>query len=196
MAYAVRSTRVGSPGFLRELQQAVWSVNPNLPLASVQTLDEIQADSMAQTSFAMVMLAIAASVALLLGIVGIYGVIALHRGAADARDRHPHGARRADRRCAPAVSPSRALADGRRHRARHRCCAGAHPRDVRAAVRRRARWIPSPTWRSRRAWRPSRCWRRIFLPAAPRVSIPSSPCARMSRTTRHSTQRTPREAGK
>jgi hypothetical protein len=76
MAYAVRSTRVGAPGFLREIQQAVWSVSPSLPLANVQTLDEIQADSMAQTSFAMVMLAIAASVALLLGLVGIYGVIA------------------------------------------------------------------------------------------------------------------------
>ena len=67
--------RVGRPGFLRELQQAVWSVNPNLPLATIRTLDEIEADSMAQTSFAMVMLAIAASVALLLGVVGIYGVI-------------------------------------------------------------------------------------------------------------------------
>jgi predicted permease len=76
MAYAVRSSRVGLPGFLRELQQAVWSVNPHLPLANVLTLEEIQADSMAQTSFAMVMLAIAASVALLLGLVGIYGVIA------------------------------------------------------------------------------------------------------------------------
>jgi predicted permease len=76
MAYAVRSTRVGAPGFLREIQQAVWSVSPSLPLANVQTLDEIQADSMAQTSFAMVMLAIAASLALLLGLVGIYGVIA------------------------------------------------------------------------------------------------------------------------
>jgi putative ABC transport system permease protein len=75
MAFVVRSNRTGSPGFLRELQQAVWSVNPNLPLASVRTLDEIQADSMAQTSFALVMLAIAAAVALLLGIVGIYGVI-------------------------------------------------------------------------------------------------------------------------
>jgi ABC-type antimicrobial peptide transport system permease subunit len=75
MAYAVRSTRVGTPGFLRELQQAVWSVNPNLPLAVVQTLDEIRAYSMAQTSFAMTMLVIAASVALLLGVVGIYGVI-------------------------------------------------------------------------------------------------------------------------
>ncbi|MGH9161618.1 MAG: FtsX-like permease family protein, partial [Vicinamibacteraceae bacterium] len=76
MAYAVRSNRVGTPGFLRELQQAVWSVNRNLPLAAVETLEEIQARSMAQTSFVMVMLAIAASVALLLGVVGIYGVIA------------------------------------------------------------------------------------------------------------------------
>jgi predicted permease len=76
MSYVVRSSRVGSRGFLGELQQAVWSVSSNLPLANVLTLEEIQADSMAQTSFAMVMLAIAASVALLLGLVGIYGVIA------------------------------------------------------------------------------------------------------------------------
>ena len=76
VAFAVRSSRVGTAGFQRELERAVWSVNPNLPLAAVQTLEEIQARSMAQTSFAMVMLAIAAAVALLLGAVGIYGVIA------------------------------------------------------------------------------------------------------------------------
>jgi ABC-type antimicrobial peptide transport system permease subunit len=44
-------------------------------VANVQTLDEIQAESMAQTSFALVMLSIAGGVALLLGVVGIYGVI-------------------------------------------------------------------------------------------------------------------------
>jgi putative ABC transport system permease protein len=76
MAYAVRSDRVGAPSFMREVQQAVWSVNPNLPLAAVQTLEEIRSRSMAQTSFAMAMLGIAASVALALGVVGIYGVIA------------------------------------------------------------------------------------------------------------------------
>ncbi|MPZ19643.1 MAG: FtsX-like permease family protein [Luteitalea sp.] len=76
VAYVVRSDRMGSPSFLRELQQAVWSVNPNLPLANVRTLEEIRANSMAQTSFTLVMLAIAAGVALLLGIVGIYGVVA------------------------------------------------------------------------------------------------------------------------
>jgi len=76
MGYAIRSRRMGSPTFLKEIQQAVWAVNPNLPVASVRTLEEIRADSMAQTSFALVMLGIAAGVALLLGIVGIYGVIA------------------------------------------------------------------------------------------------------------------------
>ncbi len=75
-AYAIRSARLKSTGFMRELQQAVWGVNPGLPLASVRTLNEIRARSMAETSFMLVMLAIAASVALLLGLVGIYGVVA------------------------------------------------------------------------------------------------------------------------
>jgi predicted permease len=75
VAFVVRSGRVGASDFLRELQQAVWSINPNLPLGNVQTLNEIQAHSMAQTSFAMVMLAIAASVALLLALIGVYGVV-------------------------------------------------------------------------------------------------------------------------
>jgi len=76
LAYAVRSPRVGEPGFLKEVQQAVWSVNPSLPLANVRTLTAIGAASMAQTSFMLVMLAIGAAVALMLGVVGLYGVIA------------------------------------------------------------------------------------------------------------------------
>jgi predicted permease len=75
MGYVVRTARAGSPTLLTEIQQAVWSVNANLPVARVQTLDQLRADSMAQTSFMLVMLGIAASVALLLGVVGIYGVI-------------------------------------------------------------------------------------------------------------------------
>ncbi|HYE89261.1 MAG TPA: ABC transporter permease [Vicinamibacterales bacterium] len=76
MAYAIRSSRLQSPGFLNEVQQAVWSVNPNLPLARVRTQQQIYNESMAQTSFVLVILAIAAGVTLLLGLVGIYGVIA------------------------------------------------------------------------------------------------------------------------
>jgi predicted permease len=75
VAYAVRSSRAGTQGFLREIRQAVWSVNPNLPLARVKTLEEWLEDSMARTSFTLIMLGIAAAMALLLGAVGIYGVI-------------------------------------------------------------------------------------------------------------------------
>jgi predicted permease len=76
MAYAIRSERLRDAGFMKEIQQAVWSINPNLPLANVQTLQEIHSKSMAQTSFTLVILGIAAAVTLLLGVVGIYGVIA------------------------------------------------------------------------------------------------------------------------
>ena len=76
LAYVIRSSRLQSPGFLGEVQQAVWSINPNLPLARVRTLRQIYEQSMAQTQFVLVILGIAASVTLFLGLVGIYGVIA------------------------------------------------------------------------------------------------------------------------
>jgi predicted permease len=75
LSYMVRSPRAGSSGFVNEVSRAVWSVNPNLPLASVRTLGEVVSASMARTSFTLVMLAIAGAMALLLGIAGIYGVI-------------------------------------------------------------------------------------------------------------------------
>jgi predicted permease len=73
---AIRSSRTGSESFLKDIQQAVWAVNGNLPLARVHTLKAIYEGSLARTSFTLVMLAIAAAMALLLGLVGIYGVIA------------------------------------------------------------------------------------------------------------------------
>jgi ABC-type antimicrobial peptide transport system permease subunit len=76
LAYIVRSNRTGSAGFVDEIGRAVWSVNPNLPLASARTLREIYDASLARTSFTLVMLAIAGGMALLLGVAGIYGVIA------------------------------------------------------------------------------------------------------------------------
>ena len=75
VTYAIRSSRTGSAGFVNELGQAVWSINPNLPLASVRTLQEIYDASLARTSFTLVMLGIAGGMALLLGVAGIYGVI-------------------------------------------------------------------------------------------------------------------------
>ena len=76
MAVMIRSSRAGSQGFLDELRRAVWSINPNLPLADVRTMEQIYRKSMARTSFTLTMLAIAGSMALLLGMVGLYGTIA------------------------------------------------------------------------------------------------------------------------
>ena len=74
-AFAIRSTRTGSASLLNEVRRAVWSVNPDLPIAGVRTMQEVYDRSMARTAFTLVMLSIAAGMALLLGIVGIYGVI-------------------------------------------------------------------------------------------------------------------------
>ncbi len=75
LAFAIRSPRAGSEAFRKEIQQAVWSVDPNLPLADVHTVGYFYTKSMARTSFTLIMLAVAGGMALLLGIVGIYGVI-------------------------------------------------------------------------------------------------------------------------
>jgi ABC-type antimicrobial peptide transport system permease subunit len=74
VTFIIRSERTGTQGFLNQVQQAVWSVNANLPV-SVRTMREVYEQSLERTSFTLVMLAIAASMALLLGVVGIYGVI-------------------------------------------------------------------------------------------------------------------------
>jgi len=76
MAFAFRTPRAGSESLMKEVRQVVWSVDANLPLADVHTLDYYYKKSMARTSFTLVMLATAAGMALLLGTVGLYGVIA------------------------------------------------------------------------------------------------------------------------
>lgn len=75
VTFVVRSPRAGSTAFVNELSRAVWSVNPNLPLAGVRTMQEVYRRSLARTSFTLVMLALAGGMALLLGLAGIYGVM-------------------------------------------------------------------------------------------------------------------------
>jgi predicted permease len=75
VAFAIRSPRTGSESFMKDVRQAVWSVDPNLPLSEVHTLEYFYRRSMARTSFTLIMLGLAGGMALLLGVVGIYGVI-------------------------------------------------------------------------------------------------------------------------
>jgi predicted permease len=75
IAFMIRSTRTGSPGFLDEIRKVLTSVNPGLIPLNPMTMTEIFRDSTERTSFALVTLAVAGAMALLLGIIGIYGVI-------------------------------------------------------------------------------------------------------------------------
>ena len=75
VTFAIRSERAGTEAFLNEVRQAVWSVNSNLAVASVRTMQAVYGKSLARTSFTLVMLGIAGAMALTLGIIGIYGVI-------------------------------------------------------------------------------------------------------------------------
>jgi predicted permease len=74
--FVIRTPRAGSEGLTKDLRQAVWSVDANLPLTEIRTQDYYYQKSISRTSFTLVMLGIASAIALLLGIVGLYGVIA------------------------------------------------------------------------------------------------------------------------
>jgi predicted permease len=75
VTFAIRSDRAATESFLAQVREAVWSVSPNLPLAQLRTLADVQRESLARTSFTLAMLGIAGSMALLLGVIGIYGVV-------------------------------------------------------------------------------------------------------------------------
>lgn len=75
MTFVVRSRRAGTEGLLKEVQRAVWAVEPQIPVASIRTMQQIYDASLARPSFTLVMLAIAGIMALILGVVGVYGVV-------------------------------------------------------------------------------------------------------------------------
>jgi ABC-type antimicrobial peptide transport system permease subunit len=74
--FMVRSPRAGSQALIDAIRQRLSSVNGGVPVSVVLTMQDVYGASMTRTSFALVMLAIAASMALVLGLVGIYGVVA------------------------------------------------------------------------------------------------------------------------
>jgi putative ABC transport system permease protein len=74
MTLAVRAS--GEPiDLTNAVRQAVWSIDSNIPIADVRTMEQILANVTAQPRFNTVLLGIFAAVALALASVGIYGVL-------------------------------------------------------------------------------------------------------------------------
>jgi predicted permease len=73
LSYVVRGPHVRTQADV--IRQTVWALNPDLPVASIRTMDEIVERSELQFTFTMLTLSIAAGVALLLGAIGLYGVL-------------------------------------------------------------------------------------------------------------------------
>jgi putative ABC transport system permease protein len=89
--FVVRSERVGSAGFVRELERAVWAEQPAVSLLNLQTLGELYRRSLARTALTLQLLGTMATIAMLLGLVGVYGSISY----AVAQRRRELGIRRA-----------------------------------------------------------------------------------------------------
>ena len=76
VTFAIRSARAGTASLVNEVRQTVESVNGTILIAVERTMWDLYSESLARMSFTLVVLAIAAAMALALGVVGIYGVIA------------------------------------------------------------------------------------------------------------------------
>jgi putative ABC transport system permease protein len=78
VTFALRTERTGTESLLADIRRAVAEVASDLPIARVGTLEQTYLDhpSMARSSFSLALLSIAGATALLLSIVGIYGVLA------------------------------------------------------------------------------------------------------------------------
>jgi putative ABC transport system permease protein len=75
----VVKTSLGDPASLQpQIRELIRTLDPEVPLASVATMDDVisSSDQFARTSFTMLLLGVAAAMALFLSAVGLYGVIA------------------------------------------------------------------------------------------------------------------------
>jgi hypothetical protein len=78
--FAVIRTTGDPSGLIGAVQQAIWGVDPDAPLAQIRTMDEVFGQSVASDRFVSLLIAAFGAVALALGTVGVYSVTAYATG--------------------------------------------------------------------------------------------------------------------
>ena len=76
VSFVIRTDRAGTAALMTELRDAVRAIDPGLALARPRTQEDLYLRSMSRTSLTLALLGIAGTMALVLGMCGIYGVIA------------------------------------------------------------------------------------------------------------------------
>jgi len=71
----VLRTNLPADSVARSIRQAVWQVDPNVPVTAIRSMSQIVATSTAQRRFQILLLGSFAGVALLLAALGIYGTL-------------------------------------------------------------------------------------------------------------------------
>ena len=72
----VARTGIDAAAATSSVKNAVWSVDPTLPLSHVQTLEDAIRNSTWQSRFSLLLIGLFSAIALLLAMIGIYGVMA------------------------------------------------------------------------------------------------------------------------
>ncbi|HKW90047.1 MAG TPA: ABC transporter permease [Candidatus Acidoferrales bacterium] len=75
MTLAIR-TKNGTAGIVEEVKKQVWSLDSQIPVSAVQSMNDLLAVSLAQQRFNMLLLGLFAALALILAAVGVYGLMA------------------------------------------------------------------------------------------------------------------------
>ena len=75
MSFAVRTTGENRAQLIAAIRRIVADLDLQVPVTSIEPMEDIVSKSTAQTSFTMMLLLISASIAVVLSAVGIYGVI-------------------------------------------------------------------------------------------------------------------------